>query len=328
MKNIIIILLSAIMFSCGTGDRQKQPSASGKAGELLLVMDNNYWKGEAGDSFKSVFAAAFPMFPQPEPLFTIIQLENKAFTKLFESHRHIFIAEIDPSVPKAKIESGKNLWAYPQMVIKIIAPDIETFKKTIVANSQTFIDYYLKAEFERNINANKQNANDVIINQLAENFGIKMIVPQGFYVAKQTDKFMWLRRTGTKEDLDMSILVSLFPYINTESDFAPKTIWTRRDSITKQHIPGQFEGTYMTTYPDISPLFKEINFNGRFAVEATGLWRVEGDHMGGPSYNYTMVDDNGKFLINIDAYVYYPNKDKRNFMRQLQSIIYSLEFVN
>lgn len=334
MKKIAILILFAFLASCKSGESPKQPSASGKAGELLLIMDSEFWKGEAGDGFKSVFAANMPMFPQAEPLFNIIQIEEKAFTKIFESHRHIFIAEIKPTEEKAKIEIGKDVWAYPQIVIKVIAPDIETFNKTIIANAQSFVDYYLKAEYERNINANSQMQNMEIMTGLEQDFGIKMVVPQGFYIAKKTEDFMWIRRTGTIEDLDMSILVSILPYRNADFDFDSNTIWTRRDSLTKLHIPGQFEGTYMTTYNskkedelNIPPISKEINFNGKFAVETRGLWKTHGDQMGGPFIGYTIAEDNGRFLLYLDAFVYYPNKDKRNFIRQLQSIIHSLEFV-
>ncbi|MBS4013238.1 MAG: DUF4837 family protein [Bacteroidetes bacterium] len=334
MKKIAILILFAFLASCKTGESPKQPSASGKAGELLLIMDSNNWKGEAGEGFKSVFAANIPMFPQAEPLFNIIQIEEKAFTKIFESHRHIFIAEINPNEEKAKIEIGKNVWSHPQIVIKVIAPAVETFNRTIIANAQTFIDYYLKAEYERNINANKLMQNMEVMMALEKDFGIKMVIPQGFYIAKKTENFMWIRRTGTIEDLEMSILVSILPYRDADFDFNPNTIWTRRDSLTKLHIPGQLEGSFMTTYNstrkddvNIPPISKEINFNGKYAVETSGLWRTQGDHMGGPFIGYTIAEDNGKFLLYLDAFVYYPNKGKRNFMRQLQSIIYSLEFV-
>lgn len=326
MRKLGVILLVVFLSSCGITDAPKKPSATGKAGELLLIMDKEYWKGEAGDTFRSVFKANYPMFPQPEPIFDVVQIEKKAFKSIFENHRHIFIAEIKPDEPKARIEASHDVWSYPQMVIKVIAPDIESFNKTISANADVFIDYYIKKEFERINNANARIPNHEIINTLKKKFGIKMTIPQGFYIAKEEDSFLWIRRTGTNEDLDMSILLTIMPYKSSEYDFAFETIWERRDSITKTHIPGQFPDTYMTTYPDIPPLFNEINFNGNYAVKAEGLWRVAGDFMGGPFMNYTLVNNNK--LINLDAYIYYPNKDKRDFMRQLQAVIHSIEFVS
>lgn len=327
MKKLNVILLLVVLFtSCGIGEKPEKPSASGKAGELLLVMENVLYRGEAGDTLKSVFAQSLPMFPQPEPMFNIVQINEKAFKSIFESHRHIFIAEINPQEEKARIESRKNVWSFPQMVIKVIAPDVDTFNKTIIANEDAFINYYLQTEWERINNANSRIPNHEIIHTLKNDFGIKMTVPQGFYIAKQEDSFMWIRRTGTKEDLDMSILLSIMPYQSAEKDFATETIWKRRDSITKTHIPGPFPDTYMTTYPNIPPIFKEINFNGKYAIRAEGLWRVEGDFMGGPFMNYTFVDENRRLLINLDAYIFYPNENKRDFMRQLQAIIHSFEF--
>ncbi len=328
LKNFIYILLfSVLLFSCDFSDKQRRPSASGRAGELIVVMDNSLWKGEAGENFRSIFAASMEMFPQPEPMFNVIQIEHKGFSSLFESHRHIFITEIRPDIPEAKIEGGRDVWSHPQMVVKVIAPDIKTLNETIKSNAEAFIDKFLEAEWERVKNANQRMLNQSIVNRLEEKFGFRMIVPQGYFIAKDKEDFMWIRRTGVKEDLEMSLLVSVFPYKSAEMDFSEKTIWARRDSVTKKHIPGQFPGTYMTTYPDIPPVFREINFNGNYAVEARGLWQVEGDFMGGPFISYTMVDNTGRRLINIDAFVFYPNKNKRDFMRQLQAIIYSLSFV-
>jgi len=51
-----------------------------------------------------------------------------------------------------------------------------------------------------------------------------------------------------------------------------------------------------------------------------------GDFMGGPFINYTMVDQRHQRVVTIDGYVYYPSKDKKNLLRQLEALIYTLSF--
>lgn len=327
MKQLALILVLLVFSSCDPESAGRQPSATGKSGELLVVMDSFLWNREAGDAVKSVFADNMVMYPQPEPKFNLIQIDKQGFTSLFENHRHIFIAEINPDIDKVRIEGGRDVYSYPQTVIKIIAPNSDAFAKTVKANAQRFIDRYLEAEWERTINANKRIINHSIVNALRDNFGFSMAVSQGYYIATQTENFMWIRRTGVKEDLDMGLLISVLPYKSAERDFAEETIWARRDSITKLYIPGPLPDTYMTTYPDIPPVFREINFKDKYAVETRGLWRTEGYMMGGPFVNYTMVDEKGENILIFDAFVFYPNKNKRDFMRQLQALVYSIEFV-
>ena len=110
--------------------------------------------------------------------------------------------------------------------------------------------------------------------------------------------------------------------------FNPTRIISYRDSITKEYIPGPSEGSYMAVSKDyILPESKQIDFNGLFAIETRGLWKVEGDFMGGPFINYTFVDEKRNKVITIDGYVYAPNAPKRNMVMQLESIIWSFKFV-
>jgi hypothetical protein len=76
-------------------------------------------------------------------------------------------------------------------------------------------------------------------------------------------------------------------------------------------------------YPPVS---HKILFKNMFAIETRGLWKTAGDFMGGPFVNYTIVDAPRQRIIVFDGYVYYPNKSKRNYVRQLESIIWGAEF--
>ena len=63
-----------------------------------------------------------------------------------------------------------------------------------------------------------------------------------------------------------------------------------------------------------------------YTIELRGKWRVENDFMAGPFTSYTFCNLQKNKLITIEGYVYYPNKEKRNFMRQLQAICRSVSF--
>ncbi len=72
---------------------------------------------------------------------------------------------------------------------------------------------------------------------------------------------------------------------------------------------------------------KEVNFKDMYAVEIRGLWDVYNDFMGGPFLSYTFVDEIRNKVITIDSYVYAPKGQKRIFMKEMEAILYSFEFV-
>jgi len=324
---LFFFLFSLFTFSgCGTVERPARPSATGKAGEMLVVMDKYLWDGMAGDVVRNAFQQLEPMFLQPEPMFDLVQINHDNFVTLFETHRHIFMVEIDPALQRATMETTRDVWSYPQMVIRVKAPNDSILQRLMERNQEAFTGHYLAMERERNVNAYRRMLNQAAIRQVQEQFGITMAVPEGYFVATAGDQFIWLRRTGTRDDLDMGVLIATLPYRDPAVDFNHKTIAARRDSLTKKYIPGQFEGSYMTTYPELTPEFREISFNGRYAIEARSLWRVEGDFMGGPFVNYTTVDESTNRLFIFDGFVYAPKFDKRDYLRQLMAMIYSVEF--
>ena len=320
-------LFAALFFSaCGTVERPAKPSATGRAGEMLVVMETMKWEGRAGEYVRDAFQQLEPMFLQPEPRFDLVQIHPDNFIKMFESHRHIFMAEIDPALQRPTIEITRDVWSHPQLVVRVKAPSDSILQRVMERNTEAFIDHYVAVERERLINAYRRMTNQEARLAVRDMFGVNMTVPEGFFPAVKGEDFIWLRRTGTREDLDLGVLIATLPYRNPDVDFAHETIQARRDSLTKKYIPGQFPGSYMTTYPELTPDFREINFNGRYAIEARSLWRVEGDHMGGPFVNYTVVDESTNRVFIIDGFVYGPKYDKRDYMRQVMAVIYSLEF--
>jgi hypothetical protein len=325
MKQQIVILLVLILGACSTSQGPRKPSASGKAGELLVVMNKARWEGAAGNMVRGVFSSYVPMLPQAEPHFNIFQIEPAAFAKLFETHRSILFVEFEPSLEKGRIEAKRDAWSYPQMVINVKVPNEEVLQRIMDANAESFISYFLKTERERLVNAYQRMINHQARNIVRNNLGLDIMVPEGYFVAKQDDNFVWLRQTGTREELELGVLLSVMPYKHPDTDFAHERIWQRRDSITQANIPGTFANTYMTTYPEIPPLFREINFNELYAVEGRGLWRIKEDFMGGPFINITFVDEKNSRLINIDGFVYAPKFDKRDYLRQVEALMYSVK---
>ena len=96
-----------------------------------------------------------------------------------------------------------------------------------------------------------------------------------------------------------------------------------RNAMLKDLVPGQSKGSYMVTEMNFPISFKHFDFQKNYAVEMRGLWKVNGDFMGGPFVNISFLDSVNNRIICMDAYVYYPNHNKRELLRELEAIMYT-----
>ena len=87
-------------------------------------------------------------------------------------------------------------------------------------------------------------------------------------------------------------------------------------------IPGPSEGSYMITADVYEPDLRTFRLEGRLWVELRGFWDVKNDFMGGPFVSYTTVDTTTQRVFTIDCYVYSPKNHKRNYMRELEHLLY------
>ena len=67
---------------------------------------------------------------------------------------------------------------------------------------------------------------------------------------------------------------------------------------------------------------RTFRLEGRLWVELRGFWDVKNDFMGGPFVSYTTVDTTTQRVFTIDCYVYSPKNHKRNYMRELEHLLY------
>jgi hypothetical protein len=67
---LIIAILAVLTFSCKDDKNRLMPSITGKAGEVLVVIDQTIWKNEnTGGELRNVLISEHLALPQPEPMF-------------------------------------------------------------------------------------------------------------------------------------------------------------------------------------------------------------------------------------------------------------------
>lgn len=328
-QSIFLLFLVSLVISCGKKTKQTFPRSSGKTAEMIVVTNNDTkWEGQVGETIRNYFNQDYEVLPQPEPLFEMAHISIGKFnnTKMFQVHHNIFIVDIDPNAKESTIQARKDVWASPQYVINIISPTEEDFISFFEEKKEVVLGTLMDSEYARLIQTYKGFKDRDIINSLKENFNFTMDVPSGFYIAKEIADFAWIRKE-TKHN-SQALLIYTYDFVDTLA-FDKSRIISFRDAITAEYIPGPSEGSYMVVAEEYSPTISDrIDFKGMFAVRTKGLWRLEGDFMGGPFVSYTFVDEKRNKVITIDGYVYAPNKPKRDLLIQTETIIQSLKLIN
>ena len=314
------------MVSCGGSGKKLLPNVSGKAGEVIVVIDQTEWEGELGNELRDLLASDCPFLPQKEPLYTLVNITPGNFTNIFQIHRNLLLVDIDHGTDSSRVEFRSDVWASPQCVISIVAKDGESAVGLVKSRGRDIQTMIEQAERDRIITNSKRYEETALRPVVCQFAGGSPYFPSGYKLLKQTDDFIWIAY-GTKTQVQQHILVYKFP-VTGEDDFSPENLLEKRNEYLKNNVPGMFENTYMTTSNIITPSVEYLKYRGRDFAEMRGFWEVFNDYMGGPFVSQAFYSQDGQEIIVLDGFVYAPKYDKRNYMREVESILYSFEWNN
>lgn len=335
-KTIVSVLvgfafLMSGLTSCNYQKKNKSsgnymPGSIGSTAEVLVVLQNNQqWDNPIGTTIKKYFGANQYGLPQAEPIFKLLHLRKDLFNDAFQKQRNILIVDINPKVKKASLQLRKNVWAAPQLVYTITAPNIESFVKVFTQREKYLTEKFMQSERNRILKVYSTSLDNKAMQKISSKFGFTLDIPAGYYVAKSKPGFMWIRHEASM--YSQGIVIISLPYVDT-AQFSREKILSRIQSFQRRYVPGPTKGSYMSLDRKfVIPKYTLIHdFPVDYTAEIRGLWRVENDFMGGPFISYTFLNQNTKQIVTLFGYVYEPNKKKRNLLLQVESVLYSVKF--
>jgi len=328
MKKFIIIIAAAVLFvACGGRQNEalKKKSSSGKTLEVLLVANKGQYYGMTRDLIDSIFRQPQDCLPQPEPRFDVVNIPVSSLhnAQMFRMHRNIILCELKADNPD-KVYIERDKWASPQVVVGIEAKSEASLRDLLRKYEHRIVEAIYEAEHQRIINAFYNIRNVELMNRIKEKFGFELTVSEDFMWASEDDGFAWIRKET--KDFSLGVLMNVTPYRN-EDQFTPEKIYNRLDTIMRRHVPGPAEGSYMCTERRVEPVTRKVDYEGSdYCIETHGLWRLQGDFMGGPYVNYSMLSPDGKNIIDLVGFVYCPRFNKRDYLMQVEGICNSLKW--
>ncbi len=331
MKNLSLRLAMAAIFipvlmnSCKQVVTDEKPGSHARISEVLVIMDKQLWKGEMGDTVRNFFGQFFPYLNQPEAWFSIIHRTPEEFNKTYSIYRNILVFTLEPELDGGTIQKEEDYWARPQTVIQLKGPDRDALYDLFVRNSDAILQVFDQNEVRRLKRVMKSISKPVNAQKIKKELGINISVPDGYYIANRKENFIWVRKVIRSKTQESAYWITAVPYSDT-SQFNPEMAMALRDSICKANIPVQDEESYMGTEYRFGYQNRIIDVNGAYTLETRGFWRTFGTYsMGGPFLNFLIHDKEHNRLIMIDTYVFRPNENKRDLIRQLEGIVHTLE---
>jgi hypothetical protein len=241
---------------------------------------------------------------------------------MFKSHRNILNIRVSDYVDSTGISILRDYWASPQIYVEITAKNIHQFDSIMDFHGNEVLNLFLTEERDRLQSAYKKMEDQSIRRQVLEKQQLIINVPSQFKLDVNKPDFVWISHETPK--LSQGILIWSYPYYSKEQ-LTLNGLILARDSVLLRNVQGEEPGSYMSTEHRWPPIMKQLNHNNFYSLELRGLWEVEGDYMGGPFVDLTIVDTLRNRIVTVEGYVYAGKQNKRNYMREVEAIIYTAE---
>lgn len=325
-KSNLILLSIAIFFtsvfvavSCKNTVSNIKPRPLGAPGEVLLVINNDNWNSKVGNTIDVLFEDIFPALPQAETMFKRTRIEFSDFQRHFRTYRNILLVSIRPEVSTNKVEFRRNEWALHQQVAEVIAKDAKDLENLFVQKWPKIKSFFYNGDIDALVNSYNRVFEPSVVNLVKNQYPFSLSFPKGYQLKKKDNNFTWI----VNERLDSHLGVFVYQFsLDSIEDTNANALLELRNKLLYEQVPGEYPGSFMTTEEDFPVQVRKSKFAGRRWTELRGLWKVQGDFMGGPFVDYFYVDFENNQLIMLEGYVYAPAKpNKAVFVREVEAVL-------
>ena len=322
IQKIVVLAFVLLCAACGGSKKgvtmKVENFSNGKAGEVIVIADEPYWETILADTIKASLSQPQPAINQIEPMFDVLHFVKADFSAHFQRHRNIVHFDIDGNYPVNQFLIEKNHWASPQIYVQIKGNDADSCLALYFQHEYEIIESLYENDLRRLQSYFGQNTDAAMQKFIKGKFGIKLNIPEQYFVASEDTDFLWLRYRTVKNDRFIMI------YRSPLTDLTAENLIAQRNAITHDYIPGAVKGAYPIVAEKLGfPLADTIAVNGRTGMELRGLWECVNDKMGGPFYSFSYIDEKTSSVITIDGFVYAPEENKRDYLREVEAIVKS-----
>lgn len=317
----IPLLLSGIVLlglaSCNSSSIIKR--ATGVPYEVLVVMDTSLWKGQVGEAVRDKLQESYPALPQAEPTAAISYCEPASFNDFMRYVRNILLVDINPNAyTKVSLIADKDVWANGQQVMRLQSPSADSLLLYMQGKNNDILTYIRQLEQKRYAQYLQESHNSLLAEKTRSAFQLEICAPEEMNSSQIDSTFLWFSNNANTGRMDL--IFYAFPAENADA-LDKSHLVAMRDSVTRVHIPGSFEGSYMTTESRFPVEYEPLPNGKQPGAVIRGLWKMQGDMMGGPFVSYAWYDAPRHRVVVAEGFVYAPETNKKLYMHRLESAL-------
>lgn len=249
--------------------------------------------------------------PQPEPQFDAVKMKLSEYKSAIKKNSTVLI-----DIDRKKHHSPTVTWQTENGTIQVFlnADSRESLANAIDSLGETMRRLLLRHEMVLAAAQLRAKHNPKAEEKVKETTGVEMLIPADMQKSKQGEQFIWLTNDA------LTGMQSICVYSYPGSSLNAERALAMRDSVMRVNIEGETEGMHMTTTSG-SVTSRLMKNKGREVLVQRGLWEMKGDAMGGPFVSRSYVDSASHRIVVKEAFVYAPERKKRNLIRQVEAVI-------
>lgn len=311
----IIAFILLTLLACGGEGKNLLPTSGGAAYEILVSSNTpaaiNIVKGKLSNVY-------LEGLPQAETAYKISSMRENRIGQISSIARNVISIKCNSKLYTAThLKYQQDVYAHPQLFIEITTPSVKSLNEKIDSLLPDIIKLINQAEIDNEIKMLSKKHQSKILKIVEKAFGCKVWVPVDMQSYKQGKQFLWI------SDNAPSGMKSICIYTYHANEINPQKVVDIRDSVMRQNIPGERPTMYMHT---VHNTIKNKWIKNKNLLETRGLWEMENDAMGGPFITHTILDTIHHRIIVIEGFVYAPEMEKKNKIRTLEAMLYTLAF--
>jgi hypothetical protein len=358
LQNILLFLsMVPILVSlthCGPGGsgvaKKPKPAAYGRINDVVVITEPHLWEGRVGDTLDYYLGSAYPILPQPEPLFdlrffSLDALEEKPIRK--ELRTLLIIADLaDTSSAVTKMvqkdlgeekfqralsdpsyvsTTAKDKWAQGQNLIYVFGQGQEQIASNLIKVWKSLakkINDWDRSQIYANLYLPGRNKD--LEKWFADKYNMQWEIPKSYFLALEDSLDAWLRLETDKYSLNFMVRQVAY---TQDQQLTKEYMLAMQDSLGKL-VSSTLPNTYKRTNAvDLPVTFQWLENAPTYTLESRGVWEMEGDFMGGPFVSRLLLSPDSKTLFFIEAFLYAPGREKRELMQELILIMDTLAYI-
>lgn len=195
MKNILFVIAILIVVACDNGGKTNNrrtysnKTTSSAPYELLVVANKEWLKTPPGMTLTDVVTSEIPGLPQVEPSFRMTAINPASFNNTFKVYANIITAEVNKKYTTPELKIVRDIYARPQIIMTIYAPDNASFVKLINDNKENILAVFTDAELAREREYLKRVHSGKVLAQAKKQFGCTIYAPKDISAIKTGKDF-------------------------------------------------------------------------------------------------------------------------------------------